>query len=77
MNNNLTPLGQYFMSLPTVYEIREVTKGLQMNKTGIVKSKIPIADKDIQKGIRKFVPIAYTFTIKNIYEGGEKIVEVK
>lgn len=80
MNNKygLSPLGEYLMSLPTVYEIKDETQDYtQPNRSAIVKSKLPISDKQVQKGIREFAPVIYTYTVKNIYEGGENTLEVK
>jgi len=66
------------MNLPTAYEIREHPLNcLKPNINVIIKSKLPIPDKEVQKGIKERISAIYTYTVKNIYKGGEKIIEIK
>jgi len=60
MNNNygLSPIGEFLANLPTVYEIRDDTKDYaQFNRSAIVKSKLPISDKEVCEGMKMVAPV--------------------
>lgn len=66
---------EYIMAIPTVYSCSDDTNNIQMDQQITITSRLPLSNEDFER-IREHIPIMYIVTVKNIYKGGENIVNL-